>query len=73
MITDGFEVMIDGKPVVVPYAQTLELCPDDYDAIAHAGLTVSKLSETGADQSEIDAALRKMGEHYQAIRAKLAA
>jgi hypothetical protein len=48
MITDGFEVTIDGNPVVVPCGQILELCPDEYDAMARAGLTVSKLCEAGA-------------------------
>jgi hypothetical protein len=47
MITDGFEVTIDGKPVMVPYTQILELNPDEYDAMAQAGLTASKLSEAG--------------------------
>jgi hypothetical protein len=55
MITEGFEVTIDGKPTVLPYAQILELCPDEYDAMAQVGLTVSALREAEADRSGIDA------------------
>jgi hypothetical protein len=57
MVTDGFRVTIDGESVVIPYAQILERCPDEYDAMAQAGLTASRLSEAGVDRSEIDAAI----------------